>query len=150
MPVLNYTTKVPVERTINEITRILTKRGVRSVHLDYDDQRPIALAFTVKTPAGERDFRLPCNIEAIHRLLAADATAGKIPQRQATKEHAFAVGWRIIKDWLEAQMSLIDVELVSLEEVMLPYLLNDRGETLYLLMTKRLFLLGSGDQEGGR
>lgn len=41
-------------------------------------------------------------------------------------------GWRVIKDWLEAQIALIDAGMVEAEQVMLPYLIVDEtGQTLY-------------------
>jgi hypothetical protein len=37
-----------------------------------------------------------------------------------------------MKDWLEAQLALIDAQVVEIEQVMLPYLIvDDTGLTLY-------------------
>lgn len=44
---------------------------------------------------------------------------------------AIRTGWRIVKDWVEAQMALIEAGLASLPEVMLPYAITSNGETLY-------------------
>lgn len=49
----------------------------------------------------------------------------------STPEQAARVAWRIAKDWLEAQAALIDAEMALLDEVMLPYMLGDRGQTVY-------------------
>ena len=41
MPLLNYTTKVPVATTISDITKILVKAGASSIMQDYDEQGSI-------------------------------------------------------------------------------------------------------------
>ncbi len=40
------------------------------------------------------------------------------------------VAWRIVKDWLEAQLALLQSRQVKLEQVMLPYMLGtgEQGE----------------------
>ena len=55
------------------------------------------------------------------------------------------VAWRILKDWVEAQMAIIEAEMASIEEVFLPYLL--RGDhTLYQEIENRGFLLLEGKE----
>jgi hypothetical protein len=70
-------------------------------------------------------------VPAMHTLLAADAAAGRIRRAYGTPEHAARVAWRVIKDWLEAQLALIDARMAALDQVMLPYLLVDEDRTLY-------------------
>ena len=51
---------------------------------------------------------------------------GPVAGREAAR-----VAWRIIKDWLEAQLALVSAELADLEQVFLPYAQNGAGVTLY-------------------
>ena len=46
------------------------------------------------------------------------------------QEQSERVAWRVIKDWLDAQLSLIYVGQAELEQVMLPYA-TDGKTTLY-------------------
>ena len=56
----------------------------------------------------------------------------KVTGRLQSKEQARRVAWRIIKDWIDAQLALVEVRLVSLPEVFLPYAVSPRsGRTLY-------------------
>ncbi|GAI70160.1 unnamed protein product [marine sediment metagenome] len=58
-PILDYTTKVPVSRTISQIQAKLVEHGARAVMMEYgDDGRIKALAFNVKMPNGELPIRL--------------------------------------------------------------------------------------------
>ena len=65
-------------------------------------------------------------------VLAAMKADAKVSRTQCTPEQAAKVAWRIAKDWLEAQSALIDAQLATLDEVMLPYLIDgNSGKTLY-------------------
>jgi hypothetical protein len=132
-PLLNYTTKVPVDKTVGEIQRILVGAGARNVSIDYERELPTALAFTIATPIGPYMFRLPADTDAAWRVLTQQARAHKLGRSAQffTKEQAGRVAWRIVKDWLEAQLALIDLEMARLEEVMMPYLVMENGRTLY-------------------
>ena len=68
-----------------------------------------------------------------------------MPRRLCDQTQAVRVAWRIIKDWVEAQMALVDTSMVKTEEVFLPYMMVKGDKTL--AETMRInpdFLLGSG------
>jgi hypothetical protein len=125
---INYTTQVPVVATISHIQRTLVEAGARQVLVEYDDRRmPCGIAFAAETPAGSRQFVLPVNGERVQIVLKRD----RVPPRYSTREHADRVAWRILKDWLEAQLAIIRTDMVSLDQVMLPYMRADDGRTVY-------------------
>ena len=146
--ILNYTTTIEVSKTLGEIVGKLASTGARSITTDYDPatRQPTAIEFAIATKAGDAFYRLPINSEAIWKTMVRDYNAGKkIPRRLVTKEQAARVGWRIIKDWLEAQIALIETEMVSFDEVMLPYAIADQaGRTVYQLWGERLLALPEG------
>ncbi len=145
-PLLDYTTTVPVSRTISQIQAKLVEHGARAVMMEYDDQGRIkALAFKVKMPNGELPIRLPIDATATLKVLQRQYAGREIPGRYANEEHAYRVAWRIIKDWVEAQMSLLETEMVKMEEIFLPYVITRSGQTLYQVMAEKRFLLGSGE-----
>lgn len=63
----------------------------------------------------------------------------KITPRLRTMEQASRVAWRIIKDWLAAQLALIKAEMVTLEQVFLPYAQNADGATLFDVLAEGKF-----------
>ncbi len=150
MPLLDYTTSVPVSRTVAQVQAKLVEHGARAVMMEYDNQGRIkALAFKVKLPNSELPIRLPIDAAATLKVLQRQHYNGEIPARYASEEHAYRVAWRIIKDWVEAQMSLLETEMVRMEEIFLPYVITRSGQTLYQVMAEKHFLLGPGS-EGGR
>lgn len=130
MPLLNYTTSVPVNRTIGEISGRLVEAGARSLLTEYDSLgQPIGLAFQIETIHGMRAYHLPVDTRRVEQVLQRE----KVEKRFRTPEHAARVGWRILKDWIEAQLALIRTEMVTLDQVMLPYVETSDGRTLYAL-----------------
>lgn len=134
MPLLNYTTDVPASRSIQHVQQLLVKGGARSVMAAYDEHGvPTGIAFQIVTPFGPRSFTLPVNTESVHKVLAKDRHRDMRPSYR-TQEHAERVAWRILKDWIEAQLALIASEMVSFEQVMLPYMHAEvGGRTVYEL-----------------
>lgn len=146
MPLLDYTTTVPVSRTVAQVQAKLVEHGARAVMMEYDDRgRITALAFKVNMPNGELPIRLPIDYVATLRVLRRQADNREIPGRFAREEHAYRVAWRIIKDWVEAQMSLLETEMVRMEEIFLPYVITSGGQTIYQVMAEKQFLLGPGE-----
>ena len=47
------------------------------------------------------------------------------------REQAERVAWRIVKDWVEAQMAILESEMVQIDEIFLPYMVNNDGQTLF-------------------
>ena len=125
MPLLNYTTKVDVYTTLGAIQGQLVKHGAKKIMQDYDEAGHItALAFMIDTPAGARGIRLPANVDAVHAVL----TRQKV---KCDREQAERVAWRIVKDWVEAQMAILESEMVQMDEIFLPYMIDRSGKTLF-------------------
>ena len=142
MPLLNYTTKVDVYTTIGAIQGILVKHGAKKIMQDYDDGGHVqALSFMVETPADPRGVRLPANAEAVQRVL----TRQKV---KADREQAERVAWRIVKDWVEAQMAILESEMVQLDEIFLPYMIiNNSGQTLFEHYRQNQLMIGDCSKE---
>lgn len=139
MPILNYTTSIAVEKTMGEIQGALARRGVTRISTMFDENGVAAgLGFTMKTDYGYRDFELPVRTDGVLAAMKAD---GKVPRSQCTPQQAARVAWRIAKEWLEAQSALIDAQLATLDEVMMPYMITDTGRTMYVETRSRLLAL---------
>ena len=138
MPLLNYTTKVDVYTTIGAIQGQLVRHGARKIMQDYDGNgRITSLSFLVETPSGPRGIRLPANVDAVHTVLMRQKV-------KCDREQAERVAWRIIKDWIEAQMAILDSEMVQIDEIFLPYMVNNAGRTLFEAYRENAGLLEAG------
>jgi hypothetical protein len=131
MPALNYTTTIAAARSVAEIQELLGEHGADRVMIGYTLRRPSSISFTLDTPAGVRGFTLPVDVTAMHRVLQQQYGTREIERRYATPEQAERTAWRVVKDWLAAQLTLVAAEMATLEQVMLPYLVDETGATLY-------------------
>ena len=154
-PILNYSTTVPVAQTVGEVTAILARAGAARVSTTYNAGEVIGVTFELHTPIGKFIYELPILAEPVLRVLREKDRAGQLAAgvsgklsraTMTTQAHAERVAWRIAKDWLEAQLALIEAGLASLDQVMLPYLIaDDEGHTLYQRFTERQLALGAGE-----
>lgn len=125
---LNYTTTIAAEKTASEIGTILAKGGASSVSTAFEDGIPVGVGFMLKTPHGPRHFQMPVNVEGVHAALQADR---RTSSRQRERAQAERTAWRVMKDWIVAQVALVEAQMATLDEVMLPYLLTPSGDTVY-------------------
>ena len=128
MAILNYTTQIDCHKTIGEIQKILAKKYANGFLINYADGEPDSLIFTMPVRDQTISFRLPSNWRKVLTVINRDKT---IPVKLKTNEQAKRVAWRIVKDWIEAQMALIEAELVEPFEIFLPYSVMKNGQTLF-------------------
>lgn len=144
-PLLNYTTQIEAVKTVGEIQGILAGHGAKSVLVDYSDDGQVeALAFKVLTPQGDIGIRLPIDPDAVLKVLTEQNRLGRVPRRYINRAQAVRVAWRIVKDWVQAQMAILETEMVRMEQIFLPYVMTQSGRTLYEAMVDRHFQLGPG------
>lgn len=134
MAIKNYTTTVNVYQSLAEIQGSLAAHGAAKVMVDYEDGHPVSVTFSITTPAGPRGFILPAAVDGTLRVF----------QKQKVKtdrEQAERTAWRNVRDWVMAQMALIESCDIPLEQPFLPYMANTQGETLYEIYSKGQLLL---------
>ena len=146
MAILNYTTVITTEKTVGEIQAMLVRAKAAAVLTEYEDLILTAISFRVPTRDGLLTFRLPANVPRFYQVLLRDKS---VPARLRTQEQAARVAWRILKDWLAAQLAIIEAGMVDLAQVFLPYLqVTPEGRTVYEVLSDRHFdaapLIGGG------
>jgi len=150
MALLNYTTNIPVEKTISEIEKLLVDSGASKILKDYDDESNAkSISFIINTEHGELPFKLPMNVHAILQTLQTQSGEYKksgsrqrrvVPPSMVNKKQAARVGWRIIRDWLEAQLALFFLQMVKIEEIFLPYMYSEKtGKTMFQMLEEKGF-----------
>src|SRR5437660_435730 len=142
----NYTTDIPVDKTIAEIQKILAQNGARGIAIEYDEQGDIQdIFFKIIVQGKELPFRLPAKAQRVYTALHGSAPQWHHTRYgQTWKAEAERIAWRICKTWLEAQITLINLEQAKIEEVFLPYLILPGKKTLFETMEQNHFLLPSG------
>ena len=121
-----------------EIEKILASHQATTILKEYDTQgRVVAVCFQYKMKDGNTiPFKLPLKIANLKAVTDKLVDGKKIPKRYRNDtDKSLRIGWRIIKDWIDAQMALIEIEMVDLPEVFLPYAFSiEHQKTAYELI----------------
>lgn len=136
MPIKNYTTVVPANKSVFEIQDSLAKHGAKSVLIDYEQGtgRIEAVRFLLTFHEGDIGFRLPIDWRKFKAVLIKQ----KVPKAQ-DDEYCYKVAWRNVRDWVLAQMALYETQMVELPQVFLPYAMKG-DQTFYEVASNQLLL----------
>lgn len=138
MAIKNYTSEVSVYKSLAEIQAALAEQGACRIMVEYDNSKqPTGLTFAIETPTGPRAFRLPANVDGVRAVM----TRQKVKD---TNGQAERTAWRNVRDWVLAQVAIIEAGMVQVEEVFLPYMTDGSGRTLYQLYQGGHLALGGG------
>jgi hypothetical protein len=153
----NYTSEVPVSQTIHRIEQVLIKCGVCGIMKEYGTTagEVVAITFQIESPSGKITIRLPADRYKAHDALwlnyvdgdklnaTGDAIACYGCSRKKKRKADFAdqagrTAWKIIQDWVEVQMSMIQMKQADTLQVFLPYV-YDGQRTYYQALRERGF-----------
>lgn len=148
MSLLNYTTIIDPEQTISEIQKLLSRHGVMAMMTEYDGKNVSAVSFKMNVNGQAMGYKLPCNWRAVLQLFKDQGiTYSKMKHKDKNIENqAIRTAWRVIKVWIEAQLALVEINMVTIPQIFLPYTIMRDGRTLSeKISSDPSFLLGSGD-----
>lgn len=136
MKLFMETTKIDVGKTVAEIQDILGRYGCCAVMTEYDKGDVVAVCFKVIFLDKTIPFKLPCRWQCIYKNFVDRRASGiKKPTHKESDDilQAKRVAWRQILRWVEAQMSLVETDMVKVQEIFLPYAQfnSAQGRTLY-------------------
>ena len=124
----NYTTSIKAEKTVMEIQALLMSKGAEKLMIDCEQGKPVGITFLFNTTKGKIPVKLPARIDKVQAVfyvnknpVSKSSLRKPLPLTNAEIAQAERTGWRNIKDWIDAQIALIETEMVSIHEVFLPY-----------------------------
>ncbi len=144
----NYTSNVPVSETIYNIEKVLIRCGVSGIEKQYDSNMKVnAVVFHIQPDPNAPRFtiRLPVNKDKALEALWLDYVDGdkmnekgdaihwnnrKKKRKVDFAEQAERTAWKIVQDWVEVQMSMIQTKQADFVEVFMPYLFDGK-QSLY-------------------
>lgn len=137
MPLANYTTTVPANRSVGWIQEILAAAGAKAIMLDYENGEPCSVTFRIDEGEKQFGYRLPADWRKT--LVVLKKPKSKVPYKYQNEIHAKRVAWRCIHDWLRAQLALVEIDSAELKQVMLAYAITSTGRTLYEVLKEGNF-----------
>ena len=142
MAIKNYTSKISVKKSIEEIQEEILKGGARRIMIDYDETGdPIGVIFGLMVEGRMLGFQLPANIDGVE-------AAFKQQKLKVDREQAKRTAWRNIRDWVLAQMAFVEAGNALVDEVFWPYLTDGKGNSLYSAFRNGQLSLPGSNEEG--
>ena len=137
------TTKIDPESTVAQIQRILGQYGAGAVMTEYDKGEIVSVTFKIKIKDKDVPFRLPCRWQLLYKNFTLRREHGESLRHKADDDviQAKRVAWRQILRWVEAQMALVETDMVKIQEVFMPYVqVSLNGQTLYEKLEQKGFI----------
>jgi len=123
--VKNYTTQIKIEKTFMEIEELLVKFNAQGIYKEYSGQQVSSLMFFIVKDNQKIPFKIPISIEKTRTIVDVAIKNGKLPKKYLQEplrtEQGLRICWRIIKDWIHSQLSLIEINFAEATEIFLPY-----------------------------
>lgn len=142
----NYSTDIPAARSVAEIEEMLVQNGATDTWKSYTGKALTCLNFMVMTEFGKVPFKIVVDATVVRALLIEQKSKGVLRGHIMTQarvediENARNVGWRIMRDLIEAQMAVVQMGLRKLEQVFLADIFNDAsGKTFFEVLVDRKF-----------
>jgi hypothetical protein len=124
--IANYTTEVDAASSVGEILGALSRFGASSINVSYDASQPSSITFAILVSGVTIGYRLDANADGVLAVLERQ----KVQPRYRTPQHANRVAWRLLRDWIRAQLAIAEAGAASMPHLMLPYAVGPDGRTL--------------------
>lgn len=132
MSLFMETTKIDAGKTVAEIQELLGAAGCSGVMTMYENNEVKSISFQIVFMNKNVAFCLPCRWEPIYNKLRLRLKRPREGQLEGLEAQAKRVAWRQILRWVQAQLALVETDMVKIQEVFLPYVQVDmKGRTLY-------------------
>ncbi len=143
----NYTTSISADRSIAEIEQLLILFGATHIMKEYyGDGRVLSFNFKI----GLQSFKLPNNSEGVYQVLFSNKRKNRhINGEKKRWQHSENVAWRVLRDWVHSQLTMVAMKQVEPAQVFLSYTITNMktGRTLWTDFKERTLSLTHKETE---
>lgn len=122
----NYTSSTSVSNIVSAIQKILLQFGATGIGFEYSNNGLITgIMFKIEDKDGNsRAVKVPSQWEKCKEVLVQQGY-------YKSDEQAYRTALANIRDWLDAQLALLQTDMVEFRQIFLPYMTNMQGQTVY-------------------
>jgi len=137
MPLKNYTSYVTARKSIERIESELAKHGARQILKKYTtDGKVSALCFMMEIDGRNVPFRVPALVAECEKILRSYVKRPRRGTLNNLKEQAERTTWKIVADWLDGELAMLQLGQREVMEIFLPCLYDPVSDTTYFQMVK--------------
>lgn len=108
---------------------------------DYVDKKVISLSFVYEINGTDLAFQLPAKTESVYQVLSKDKRLNN-SQAEKIKNQAERTAWRILFNWVEVQVAMIECDQLEFMQIFFTHLIDIKtGETFYQKLKSNNFKL---------
>lgn len=124
----NYTSQVTVEKSIQKIETRLIACGAKIVTKTANMGKINGISFVMNVNGSDIPFRLPARINNVEKKLLSLMSRPRTGTKKRILEQAERTAWKLLADWIDVQMSLIELDQAEFAEVFMPYMYDYKKE----------------------
>ena len=126
-------TEIEASKTAGQISQMLIAAGARSIQMDFDAEgRLTGMHFILFVDGVPHAFRMPARIDPVFEILNGRRKSyDRVANKEKDREAAQRIGWRQLYRWTEVQLAFAQSGMASIHEVLLPYLVDRSGQTVF-------------------
>ena len=122
MNLKNYTSGVPVDKTIVRIEQAIARFGASHIAKEYNGNGSVvALQFMLTYEGRQHIVKLPAKPSQVFEAMMADIAKPQRGTKDRIKQQSERTAWKLMQDWIEVQLSLIAMRQADVLQVFLPY-----------------------------
>ena len=132
MGIKNYTSQQPVMRTIALIEVKLAVSGATQILKEYTpDGKVDSIAFIKRMNGFDMPFKLPAKISECEKILRSRIRKPRKDTMKRISQQAERTAWKLIFDWVDVQMTMIELNQAEFMQVFMPYLYDHSTKQTY-------------------
>jgi len=148
--VKNYTSLVDVSKSVQHIESRLVKQGAKNIFKHYNDKKKLeGIAFIIAVDGKDVPYRMPAKVDQVERILRTAITRPRPETMKRVADQAERTAWKLVSDWVEINLSLIELGQAEFMEVFLPYVYDHgKNQTFFESMKQDGFKLLENQSQG--
>lgn len=127
----NYTSSATTARSVQHIEERLVMNGAKDILKTYEGGRLSGIAFIVDAGGTDMPFRLPARVKNVENALKGSVKRPHRGTMERIEQQAERTAWKLLSDWVDVQMSLIELDQAKFMEVFLPYVYDHASRKTY-------------------
>lgn len=131
-----------MEKSIHHIESKLVAHGAKDIMKRYSLEGKLeSICFIIILNGNSMSFKLPAKIDACYKILSSKIKQPRHGTNEKILEQAARTAWKIVSDWVDIEMSMIELQQKEFLEVFLSYVYNPlKQQTFYESLKESKFL----------
>jgi len=133
----NYTSSIPARTSIEHIENALATHGATQILKKYSpDGKVSALCFMMQVDGRNMPFRVPALVSECETILRSYMKRPRRGTLNVLAEQSERTTWKIVSDWLDAEMAMFELGQREAMEIFLPCLYDPVSDKTYFQIVK--------------